>query len=192
MSKASDNLSKRQRAFVELFAENWSQTDAYATVFKSKKRSTAATESGKLLKHPECQAYLWELVEEKKKQVMVDSIFVLNKFLTILRSDYVEAAQIEVDEEDIFGMPKELRVLVQGIDIIEKTYYKGQAIDYKQRTYKFKFMNKDKALESLGKHLGMFIERLDISGTIGVMTFASVVAELHDFLEDEDGVDFLQ
>ena len=71
-------------------------------------------------------------------------------------------------------------------------FYKGKEIDYTQRTYKFKFMSKDKSIQALGKFLGMAIDKLDISGTIGVVTFASAVSDLHDELEKEQDLDFLQ
>jgi hypothetical protein len=186
LSETGYKLSKKHKAFCDRYVECFDAKTAYIEVFPHVKLTSAYTLSGKLLQKVEVKEYLGELLEERKQQILVDSVFVLQKHLEVVNSNYVDAAIKHVDEAELGGMPENVQKLVQGIDIVDKTFYKGQnkkEIDYTERKYKFKFMSKDKNIQGLGKTLGMYLERLDVSGMIGIATFASAVSELHDAIE---------
>lgn len=188
MGKASDNLSKKHRMFIEYYVESWNPTKAYCEVYGVEKGPSTYTCANRLLQKVELQNYIWELVEEQKKHLLVDTIFVLKKYLEVLRSDFVSGVVKYFDEDDIFGMDEDQKLLVQGIDVNEIELKDGA----KSRKYKFRYMSKDKSIQALGKFLGMAVDKLDISGTIGIVTFASAVNDLHDELENEKEYDFLQ
>lgn len=135
-TQAAEMLSARQRKFCELYLQGKSATDAYREAYGDKK--SAGKSASRLLKNARIIAYMHELRKEQRDRLFLDENLVAVELVDLYR----KAA-------------KERPVMKWNPDThqMEET---GE--------YQFDGRTAAKALELLGKHLGMFVDKNEISG----------------------------
>lgn len=141
-------LTEKQKRFVEEYLIDLNATQAYKRAGYSVKNDvTARVEGNKLLTKPNIQQRIKELREEQSKRTQITADMVLNELAAIAFSDRTTIAKVnsdgmvELSETD--KLPAEVKKSISGI--------KEGKFGVEVSSY-----DKVKALELLGKHLGVF------------------------------------
>lgn len=102
-------------------------------------------------------------IAKRETESAYDALYVIQKLKGVVESNMVEwlvLAEEGTTLEKLKNMPEDLQKMVT--EIKKKETYNSQTKE-KTVTYTFKFMDKNKALESLGKHKGLFDKNLNVN-----------------------------
>lgn len=161
-------LSKKQELFVEYYCKTLNATKSAEMAGYSKK--TAYIIGHENLRKPKISSLIEKEFKKHQKKVQVDKDFIVNKLLKIANTNIKE--MIKVDKHGRIKLDDNADgELIQSISQSEK----GLNIRTKDGL---------KALELLGKHLGIFTDRVDISGNVPVKIIINEKPK-----EEEDGKD---
>lgn len=140
-------ITEKQRRFCEEYLVDLNATRAYMAAYPStKKESTAAVCAAKLLRNAKVKSYLSERIKARQERVEISQDMVIRELAAIAFADVTEIVSYEsghVKIKETSEVPKEARKIIAGIK--EGQY--GTEV----KTY-----DRIRALELLGKHLGMF------------------------------------
>ena len=152
-------MTNAQKRFCDEYLIDLNATRAYKVAYpKCKKDDTARANSSRLLAKANIQEYISEKIKEREKRTEITQDKVLKELAKIafgdIRKLYTENGalrNIKDLEDDIAGA-------ISGVETFEE--YEGRGVDreYIGDTKKVKMIDKTKALELIGKHLGMFKE----------------------------------
>lgn len=185
-------LTPKQKLFVKEYLIDLNATQAAIRAGYSKK--TAYRTGADNLKKPQIQAELEKAIKAREKRTEITQDRVLKELTKIGFADIkdflsyrTEKTLVGVDDEgtEIYGYR-------QIIDTIPSDEVDGAVISEvslaRDGTFKFKLQDKIKALEMIGKHLGMFIEKQEISGNINVNNPLEdlTTEEIRQLIADED------
>lgn len=164
-------LTSNQKIFCDEYLIDLNATRAYKAAYKScKKDETARTNSSRLLTNANIRAYIGERMEEREKRTEITQDKVLKELAKIGFADikdYLEyrTAKSVVDHDEN-GEP--VIDYTQIVDVIDSTEVDTSIIQEvsigRDGTFKFKLYDKHKALQDIGKHLGMFTDKVELSG----------------------------
>lgn len=167
----ANGLTPKQELFAQAYVETANATAAYRRAYDTStmKDTSVHVAACKQLAH----ARTWQRIEQlqlanlKRHEVTVDKIV---KELSLLgfsnMLDYIRTT----DDGDAYVNLSELtRDQAAAIsEVTSEVYTEGGGEDAKQvKRTKFKLSDKRSALVDLGKHLGMFVERKEITGKDG-------------------------
>lgn len=173
-------LSNKQELFCKEYLVDLNATQAYKRAgYSAKSDNIAAVEASKLLRNPKIEAKIKELMDKRSQRTEVTADKVLAELAAIAFAKGSDFAQV-VEEPIIQGgkyvmdpdtgkiktyktvevfptdkIPEEKRKAIVGIK--EGKY----GIEVSQ-------CDKVKALELLGRHLGMFKDKVDVTGNINI------------------------
>lgn len=135
-------LSDKEELFCEEYMIDLNQTRAYQRVFGTGNYASAATQASQLFKKVNIQARVKELMDQRKEAVLADAYFVVQNLIRI--------AQKCQEPEPVLEWNADTKQM-------EET---GE--------YTFDSNGANKALELLGKHMGMFKDKVEHSGEVGI------------------------
>ena len=135
-----DKLTVKQEKFAQCLFSGMSQREAYKATYDAKnmKDNVIDIAASKLFKNPKVTIRLEQLTDELKERNMVTVEWVLNKLKSVCERCMQEEAVMTKD----------------GDEYVESG------------VYKFEHSGANKSLELLGKHLGMFTDKIEHSGEI--------------------------
>lgn len=185
------NADRRALEFVARYLVNLNATEAYKAVFETEKKKlddhSARTGASRLLQRDDIKQYVQEAIKERNAAFQVDAYYVVQRLHAIVETDYTEAVQY-LTQDEINQIPTSVRKLIQSIDIEKtKTDYDGEySKSVETQRYKVTFMSKDKALESLAKHTGVFIkDNIQLQKDVSKMSFTEIMKEIEGELEND-------
>ena len=148
-------LTDKQKCFCEEYLVDLNATQAAIRAgYKSK---TARSQGQRLLTNVNIQQYLQQLMDERSERTEITADRVLKELAAIAFSDRTELAQVgkhgEVNFTPTEQLPDEIKKIIAGI---ENGKYGTKVTTY----------DKVKALELLGKHLGLFTSGADNSAAL--------------------------
>jgi phage terminase small subunit len=121
------------------------------------------------LRKPKIQKAIQEQMNARESRTLITADKVLEELAKIgfaNLADYIQVQQDGTAYVDISGMTREQAAAVQEITVDE--YTEGGGEDARQvKKVKLKLIDKIKALELIGKHLAMWVERQEITGKDG-------------------------
>ncbi len=141
---------------------------------------TAYSQGQRLLKDVEIQATIAEARQKLAESAGISAERVLQEYA---RLGFFDPRKLFHDN----GQPKEISELdddtaaaLAGLDLVE--IYEGTGPDRKFVGYtkKYKIADKKGALDSIAKHLGMFVDRTEITGKDGGPIQVSRISDLSD------------
>lgn len=148
-------MTEKQKIFANEYLVDLNATRAYRVAYPSvKKDETARTNGSRLLTNANVAAYIAERMKERQERTEITQDRVIE-----------ELAAIALARMDNYAEIKNNRVLIK--DSAEFTEMQARAIGgIKQGKFgiEVKLNDKLKALELLGRHLGMFKDKLEVSG----------------------------
>jgi len=138
-------------------------------------RAARATAS-ELLTFPDVQAEIRRQMDARAARVECNADTVLRELLRLATVDIGDAFDEFGRLRPIQDIPEDVRRALAGIDSYEEFAGRGEDRERVGETKKIRLVDKIRALELLGKHLGMFRDRIEHSGPGGgpIQTEASM------------------
>lgn len=153
-------LAEKQKVFADEYLIDLNATRAYKVAYpRVKKDEVAAVNGSKLLRNTKVAAYIAERMQERQKRTEVTQDRVVQELAAIAfarATDYAEVTGGTVHIKNTSELDDEQVRAIAGI----KEGANGIEI---------KLNDKEKALELLGRHLGMWNDKLDVKGVEGVV-----------------------
>ncbi len=128
--------------------------------------AAAAQCASRLLTNANVKRRVKELMDTRAKAVMVDAAIVLAELLLIAKADVALAYNEDGSLKMVHEMPEDIRRAISAIEVDE--LFEGTGRDRKQIgfTKRIKFWDKNKALESIGRHLKLFTDKHEVNVTV--------------------------
>ncbi|WP_442486515.1 terminase small subunit [Fusobacterium necrophorum] len=149
----------KQDLFVKEYLKDLNATQAYIRAgYKAKDEKSAAVLANRLLRKVKIQEKIQKAMAEREKRTEITQDRVLREIANLAftdRTGIVNLKKNRVIIQDFEELTPEQRACVAGV---KETKY-GIEVS---------FYNKEKALEMLGRHLGMFNDKIKIDGEMTV------------------------
>lgn len=154
-------LTPKQELFCREYLVDFNATQAAIRAGYSHK--TAQPQSSRLLSNAIVSVKLSELTEKRMAEADVSVTRVLLEFRRIAMVDVGEAYDDLGNFKPLKDIPEDVRRCIAGIESEE--LWEGRGEDRKQVGVlkKVKFWDKKGSLDSLGKYLKMFVEKVELS-----------------------------
>ncbi|WP_312907243.1 terminase small subunit [Tissierella praeacuta] len=169
-------LTPKQKIFVDEYLVDLNATRAYkAAGYRVKSDNAAGVEGHKLLRNPKIDLYLKEKMKEREKRTEITQDKVLKElakigfanatdYARVVEREYIE--QVKDEKGNIISeIPKTYKTV--ELEVTDKLDTDKQAAiaGIKQGTngIEVKLNDKVKALELIGRHLGMFTDKMDVT-----------------------------
>lgn len=150
-------MTKNREIFVDEYLIDFNSTRAYKVAYpRVRSDNTAAVNGSKLLRNTKVQLEIEKKIKEREKRTEITQDKVLREIANLAftdRTDIVKVASGRLVIKDFSELTPEQRACISSI---KETKF---GID-------ITFYNKEKALELLGKHLGMFTDKLELKGEV--------------------------
>ena len=148
-------MNEKQKIFADEYLIDLNATRAYRVAYPSvKKDETAAQAGSRMLRNVKVAEYIQERMEERQKRTEITQDRVLEELAAIAfarAADFAEVKDGFVIIKDTAGLSEQQIKAIAGI---------------KEGKFgvELKLNDKEKALELLGRHLGMFKDKVEVSG----------------------------
>lgn len=148
-------MTEKQKIFADEYLIDLNATRAYRVAYLSvKKDETAAAAAARMLRNVKVAAYIQERMQERQKRTEITQDRVLQELAAIAFAKATDYAEI-----------KNERVRIKDTEELDEQQARAIAgIEEGKFGIKVKLNDKEKALELLGRHLGMFKDKLEVSG----------------------------
>lgn len=148
-------MTENQKIFVDEYLIDFNATRAYKVAYPNvKKDDTARVNGSRMLTNANIQKYIDERIKERQQRTEITQDQVIQELAAIAfakATDYVAICSGTVKIKDTNSLTEEQVRAIAGI----KEGANGIEI---------KMNDKEKALELLGRHLGMFKDKVEVSG----------------------------
>jgi phage terminase small subunit len=170
-------MKAKHERFAQEFLVDLNATAAAARAGYSK--TTSHVQGFRLLQRPDVQARIAELKKQRSDRTEVTMDRVVLELARIAFADLGAAFDETGKLRPIHEMPEEVRRALSGFDLEEMFDGRGSEREHVGNVRKVRTQEKVRALELLGKHLGMFIERHEVKvGNLSPQQRAARVAAL--------------
>ena len=177
-------LTEKQKLFCDEWLKDMNGTRAYKVAYKTVKTDKiAGVNAARLLGNASVKKYIQEKQKEREKRTEITQDMVLKEL----------AKLAFIDRTDVVSLGKtndgETKVIIQSTDDLtpeQKAIISG--IKETKNGIEVTFYSKEKALELLGRHLGMFNDKLQLTGEIKTSNPFSGLStdELRDLINHEN------
>jgi len=192
-------LTEKQKIFVNEYLVDLNATRAYKAAYPNvKKDDTAAVNGNRLLRNAKVKEYLDERMREREKRTEITQDKVLEELAAIAFSNgskyakvieetvYDENGEVLLDSDGNIVKQKVVDLVLT--DELSETDKKAIASIKRGRNgIEISTCDKVRALELLGKHLGMFKEKVEVSGNINNPYEELTTEQLLKLASDKDG-----
>lgn len=150
-------LTPKQKIFADEYLIDLNATRAYKVAYpRVKNEETAAAAGARLLRNVKVAEYIQERMDERAQRTEITQDRVLQELAKIGFAEVTDFVTIEggiVKVKSTNQMPRDKLGVIAGI----KEGANGIEI---------KLNDKEKALELIGRHLGMFKDKMELSGQV--------------------------
>jgi|CZCA01.1.fsa_nt_gi phage terminase small subunit len=164
-------LTQKQRHFVQEYLVDLNATQAAIRAGYSER--TAHVQGPRLLGNVRVQVAIQEALRQREKRTEITQDRVLTELAKIGFADIRDYLEYKTEKTVVaYGDDGEPIIdYRQIIDVIDSKNVDTSAIQEvsisKDGTFKFKLYDKQKALNDIGRHLGMFVDKTEVSGPDG-------------------------
>lgn len=152
--KKRPKLTRKQEAFCQEYIIDFNATQAAIRAGYSKK--TAGSIGFENLKKPEIQKRLAGLIKKRSERAEITADRVLAECMRVALADVGEAFDENGNIKAIHDIPEDVRRAISGFEVIEEFQGEGKDKEFVGYLKKVKFWSKDKNIEVLFRHIGMF------------------------------------
>mgnify|MGYP002795765718 FL=1 len=147
-------MTKKQKIFADEYLIDLNATRAYRAAYPSvKKDETAAAAAARMLRNVKVQEYISECMQEREQRTEVTQDMVVKELAAIAFSKATDYAAV-----------KGGAVCIKDTDSLSDEQIRAIAgIKDGKFGVEVRLNDKEKALELLGRHLGMWNDKLDIN-----------------------------
>lgn len=147
-------MTEKQRIFADEYLIDLNATRAYKIAYtRVKNDEVARANSSRMLTNANVASYIAERMEARQKRTEVTQDRVIEELAAIAFARATDFAQIDGNV-----------VLTDTADLTESQTKAIAGIKEGKFGIELKLNDKEKALELLGRHLGMFKDKLEVSG----------------------------
>ena len=167
-----DNSMARKNSRHELFAREYvkdlnGKRAAIAVGYSAKTADRAAS---RLLSNVEVRALLAKLTKKHADKLDLSAEKVLSELSRMGFSNLLDYVKVTKEGDafvDLSGLTQEQAAAIQEVTVDEYVEGKGKHARKVKRT-RLKLVDKIRSLDLLGRHLKLFTERIEVSGTAGL------------------------
>ena len=157
-------MTDAQKRFCDEYLIELNATKAYKVAYPNcKKDETASAAGSRMLGNVKVQEYIQEQQKEREKRTKVTQDMIVNELAKIAFLDISNLYNENGGLKNIQDIDENTRRAISSLETFEEFEGYGEDREKVGDTKKVKLIDKTKALELLGKHLGMFKDKLDIS-----------------------------
>lgn len=157
-------MTDKQIKFCNEYIKDFNATRAYKEVYPScKKDSTANVNGSKLLRNAKVQEYIEQLKEDLKAQGKITQEMIIQELAKIGFSDVRKLYTERGSLKNIQDIDDSTAAAISSVESFEEYEGRGDDREYIGDTKKIKMYSKEKALELLGKQIGMFKDKVEIN-----------------------------
>ena len=148
-------MTEKQKIFADEYLIDLNATRAYRKAYPSVKRDETAAQAGsRMLRNVKVAAYIQERMQERQKRTEITQDRVLQELAAIAFAKATDYAEVKDD-----------CVKVKDTEELDEQQIRAIAgIKEGKFGIEVKLNDKEKALELLGRHLGMFKDKVEVSG----------------------------
>lgn len=168
----ADKLTPKQRLFVLEYLVDLNATQASIRAGYSAK--TAEVQGPRLLGNVRVKAEIAKRMKSREEKVVLKADDVLRELLTIAKVDIRRAFDADGNLLPVKDLPEDVARAIGGIEIDEIFDGNGKLRVRIGQTKKIKFWDKNKALESLGRHLKLFTDNVQLGGEVKFTQMPSI------------------
>lgn len=157
-------MTKAQQVFCDEYLIDLNATRAYKVAYPSCKKEDSARKAGsRLLTIVDIQSYISSKMQEREKRTEVTQDMVIQELAKIAFLDISKLYDKNGKLKNIQDIDKDTVRAISSLKTLEE--YDGYGEDREKigDTQKVKLLDKTKALELLGRHLGIFNDKLDVN-----------------------------
>ena len=170
---AGDKLNPKQRKFCVEYLIDFNATQAAIRAGYSKR--TARQQGYRSLTKVYIQTELCKLIKKQEIRTGIEADKVLKEAARIALVDIGPAFNKDGTLKHIHDIPQDIRRAISGLEVIEEFIGTGKARKCSGYLKKVKFWSKDKQVENLMRHLGLFLEDNKQAGR----SFAAAIHEAY-------------
>lgn len=157
-------MTDAQKRFCNEYLIDLNATRAYKVAYPNcKKDETAKSAGSRLLTNVNVQNYISEKMKEREKRTEVTQDMVIKELAKIafldIRKLYTENGQLK----NVADIDDDTAGAISSLETLEEYEGYGDEREKIGDTQKVKLLDKTKALELLGRHLGIFNDKLDVN-----------------------------
>ena len=157
-------MTDAQKKFCDEYLIDLNATKAYKVAYPNcKKDETANAASSRMLRNVKVQEYISERMKQLEQRTEVTQDMVIKELAKIafldIRKLYTENGQLK----NIADMDSETAGAISSLETLEEYEGYGNNREKIGDTQKVKLLDKTKALELLGRHLGIFNDKIDVN-----------------------------
>lgn len=157
-------MTDAQKRFCDEYLIDLNATRAYKVAYPNcKKDETASAAGSRMLGNVKVQEYIQEQQREREKRTKVTQDMIVNELAKIAFLDISNLYNENGGLKNIQDIDENTRRAISSLETFEEFEGYGEDREKVGDTKKVKLIDKTKALELLGKHLGMFKDKIDIS-----------------------------
>ena len=173
-------MNKKQKAFTIEYVIDYNATQAAIRAGYSER--SAYSQAYDLLRKPEIMEAIKKLEDEAAARAAVTKDMVLKELARVAFVDPRKLFDEDGRPKDITNLDKDTAAALASVEIFEEFDYNGESRELVGYTKKYKWADKLRALEMLGKHLGMFTDKVHVDGSLdtGSDKLASILAQLKE------------
>ncbi|MDL2224667.1 terminase small subunit [Eubacteriales bacterium OttesenSCG-928-M02] len=170
-------LTDKQKKFVDEYLVDFNATQAAIRAGYSER--TATVTASKLLRNPRIQEYLQERQKDLQERTEITQEKVVAEYAKIAFADISDYANVVIDES---GATQVQLTATESLTPDQRVAIAG--IKQTANGIEVKLYDKQKALEMLGRHLGMFVEKVEHTGNVGL---SATIEEIDEYLSGGSG-----
>lgn len=160
-------LTEKQKRFCDEYLIDLNGTRAYKDAYPSvKKDETAAAASARLLRNVKVKAYIEKRMADREKRTEITQDRVLKEYAKIGFFDPRKLFNDDGQPKDISALDDDTAAALAGLEVLENFEYEDGEKIFAGYTKKYRIVDKKGALDSLARHLGMFNDKMQVSGSI--------------------------
>lgn len=179
-------LTKNQQIFCDEYLIDRNATRAYLVAYPNvKKESVAAACGSRLLTNAKIKAYLDSRLEEIAKKSEISIERVLQEYAKLAFFNPKDLFDVNGSPKNINDLDDDVAAAIAGLEVIDTYEGVGEFREFIGYTKKYKLADKKGTLDSLARHLGMFKDKVEISGQVNNPMEGLTTEELKKLIYDE-------
>lgn len=157
-------MTNAQKIFCDEYLIDLNASRAYKVAYKKCKSDlTARTNGSKLLTNTNIQNYIDEKMKEREKRTAITQDMVIKELARIAFLDIRKIYDENGNLRNIQDIDEDTVKAISSIETLEEYNGYGENREKIGDTQKVKIVDKIKALELLGRHLGIFNDKIDVN-----------------------------
>lgn len=154
-------MTEKQKIFADEYLIDLNATRAYKVAYPNvKKDETAASAAARLLRNVNVQEYIDKRMKDREKRTEVTQDRVVQELASIAFAKVTDYVGIRSNGTT------SIVVMKSTDDLTDDQVRAIAGIKEGTNGIEIKLNDKEKALELLGRHLGMFRDKIDVSGKV--------------------------